>query len=378
MIKMKKSYRKLFIFQIIIFFFLFINSFLFNFLSNYILIIFLLISLSLFKFLFGIEKDNHRYTKDIIFDISIFLAIFFILYYLFGLFIGFSEIDNYYSFSGIFKFIIPISLFIIIKEYFRYNMLQKSGESKLLVITTFILFIFLDLTNILYYNDLSDIKELFLVVAVNFIPTICNNILCTYLVYKVGYKPNILYLLIMNLYLYLVPIVPACNQYLLSVINFLLPLCLLFKLNKSFDKIKDEVISRNYNKKGIVGIGISTAIIIILVYFTSGYFHYYAIAIGSNSMKNAISKGDVVVIEKLDKKYSSLKKGDILAYKYNGVVVVHRLDEIIKQDGEYYFYTKGDANSKRDNYVIYEDMVIGTVQVKLPFIGYPTVWFSEL
>ena len=64
--------------------------------------------------------------------------------------------------------------------------------------------------------------------------------------------------------------------------------------------------------------------------------------------------------------------------KYNDVVVVHRIDEIIKQDGEYYFYTKGDANSKRDNYVIYEEMIVGTVQLKLPCIGYPTVWFSEL
>lgn len=378
MINMKKSYKNLLIFQSIIFFFLFINSFLFNFLSNYILIFFLLLSLSIFKFLFGFEKDNHRYTKDIIFDISIFLLIFFILYYLFGIFIGFSKMDNYYSFSGIFKFIIPISLFIIIKEYFRYNMLKKSEGNKLLIIVSFILFIFLDLTNILYYSDLSSAKELFLVVAVNFIPIVCNNILCNYLVYKVGYKPNILYLLVINLYLYLVPIVPACNQYLLSVINFLLPLGLLYRLKSSFSKVKDEVISRDYNKKGIIGIGISTIVIIILVYFTCGYFHYYAIAIGSNSMKNAISKGDVVVIEKLDKKYSLLKEGDILVYKYNGVVVVHRLDEIIKQDGEYYFYTKGDANSKRDNYVIYEKMVIGTVKLKIPFIGYPTVWFSEL
>ena len=50
----------------------------------------------------------------------------------------------------------------------------------------------------------------------------------------------------------------------------------------------------------------------------------------------------------------------------------------IKVDGETIFYTKGDANHDIDNYKITEDMIIGTVNVKIPYIGYPTVWLNEL
>ena len=42
------------------------------------------------------------------------------------------------------------------------------------------------------------------------------------------------------------------------------------------------------------------------------------------------------------------------------------------------YYTKGDANEQIDGYKITMDMVIGTVNFKIPYIGYPTVWVNEL
>ena len=47
-------------------------------------------------------------------------------------------------------------------------------------------------------------------------------------------------------------------------------------------------------------------------------------------------------------------------------------------DNEPIFYTKGDANHDIDNYKITKDMIIGIVNVKIPYIGYPTVWVNEL
>ena len=50
-------------------------------------------------------------------------------------------------------------------------------------------------------------------------------------------------------------------------------------------------------------------ITIILVYLTSGYFHFWAIAVASGSMSPKIEKGDVVIIEKLDEgEEKNLKK----------------------------------------------------------------------
>ena len=87
-----------------------------------------------------------------------------------------------------------------------------------------------------------------------------------------------------------------------------------------------------------------------------------------------IYKGDVVIV---DKYFKDIKQGDILAYNYDNKVVVHRVYKIINTNGEYYIYTKGDANQDYDKYKITQDMFVGIVKAKLPLIGYPTVLLNE-
>ena len=374
---MKKSHKKLIIFEIILFFILLLNSFVWNILNGYIQIIFLILVIKIFKKIFGLEKDKHRYIKDIIYEISIVLLIFFMLYYLFGIVIGFVKTNNYYNLYGIFKFIIPTIIIIILKEYLRYNVLSKSEGNNLLIVLSCIIFIFLDITNTIYYNEFLSRYNIFIFIALTLLPAFSNNVICTYFVYKVGFKPNIFYLLIMNLYAYLLPIIPNCNEFLYSIIQFLLPFIFGYRVYCFFEKAQDKQISREYNKKNITSFIIPSIIIMALVYFTSGYFHYYAVAIASGSMTPNINKGDIVIIEKIANK-TEIKEGTVIAYKYNGVIVVHRVIKILKENENYYFYTQGDANKKQDNYVVKEDMIIGTVNLKLPYIGYPTVWLNEL
>lgn len=375
---MKRGYKKLLIFQLIMFFILILNSFIHNILGNYTTIVFLILTIIIFKLFFGIEKDRHRFTKDIIFDVIIFLLIFFLIYYLSGLIIGFARTDNYYTLNGIKTFIIPIIITIILKEFLRYQVIMKSEGNKILMILSCILFIFLDVTNPIFYNGFSSKYDTFIFFALTLLPAISTNIVCSYLTFKVGYKPNILYLLVMNLYQYLLPLVPNPNEYIASIIRFLLPILLGYKLSGFFNLTADQEVDRNYNKTSAWSLIIPTVLVTILVYFTSGYFHYYAVAIASGSMEKAISKGDIVVIEKIDKQYDKLEKGQVIAYTYHGVLVVHRIVNIIEEKGEYYVYTKGDANAKEDNYVVEQDTIMGTVEFVIPYLGLPTVWLNEM
>ena len=67
---MKKSYLKLIIFDILLLVFLILSSFILNILRNYYYMdIFLIGLLIAFKFIFGFEKDRHRFVKDIIINI---------------------------------------------------------------------------------------------------------------------------------------------------------------------------------------------------------------------------------------------------------------------------------------------------------------------
>ena len=117
---MKKSHIRLLVFNVsLIIFFLFINFFV-QYLNYINWTFFLLALLVFFKFVFGIERDHHRYVKDIVVNILIILLSFFIVYYLLGLIIGFVRTTNYYSVDGIFKMIIPFIATCILKEFLRY------------------------------------------------------------------------------------------------------------------------------------------------------------------------------------------------------------------------------------------------------------------
>ena len=309
----------------------------------------------------------------------IFLITSFLVYYLFGIIIGFYKIDNYFNLYGFKTFILPLVLSIVLKEYLRYQVLTKSEESKLFIINAVIIFILVDITNAIYYGTFATGYSLFMFIALTLLPSVSSNIAASYISLKVGYKPNIVWLLVTKLYVYFIPIVPNPNEYILSVIRFVFPLLIAHRIYMLFAKVKDEEISRDYNKskKGIALI-IPTILVVIIVYLTSGYFRYYAIAIASGSMYPQIKRGDVVIIEKISDDYNKLEIGNVIAFKYNDVIVVHRVVNIISEKDEYYFYTKGDANNNDDNFAISEDMIIGIVNYKVPYIGLPTVWLNEL
>ena len=375
---MKRGYKKLLVFQIVIILILLLNSFVLSILTDYKMLAFVLILLVLFKILFGFEKDRHRYLKDIILDELIFLLIFFLLFYLSGLILSFARTGNYYTVKSMLTYVLPLILNIIVKEYFRYEMLQKSEGSKLLICISVILFILFDITNPIYYGRFNSNYQIFVFLALTVLPAISENIALTYINIKVGYKPGIIYILAIKLYQILLPIIPNPNEYIVSVIRLVLPCIFCYRVYIFFKKDADERIDRDYNKRRLGSLIIPTLIVIFLVYITSGYFHYHAVAIASGSMIPNINKGDVVVIEKLDGKFDNLKVGQVVAYKYGNIIIVHRLVDIVKVEDEYYFYTKGDANTDIDNYPIRESMMIGIVNIRVPYVGLPTVWLNEL
>jgi len=373
---MKKGYQRLLIFEFILFVFLFLNSFVWNILDKNI--IFLLILIVIFKFVFGVEKDRHRYVKDVIFDIVIVLLVSFLLYYLFGILIGFYRIDNYYNWYGLRTFILPTIFSIILKEYLRYQLLSKSEGNNLLIVTTVILFLFIDISTAIYYGKFSNSYDIFMFFALTFLPRLSNNITCSYITIKLGYKPNIVWLLFVELYIYFIPIVPNPNEYMLSIIRFVFPLIILWRVYSLFEKIKDSEIIRDYNKNNKFILIFPTLLVILLVYITSGYFKYYAVAIGSGSMVPAINRGDIVIIEKIESDYGVIGNNEIIAFFHDNVMFIHRVVNIIEKENKYYFYTKGDANEIMDNFSVHEEDIVGVIRFKIPYIGLPTVWLSEL
>ena len=375
---MKKSYIKLIIFMSFFSLLFIFNGFVYTFLSQIKLDILLFVLLIIAYILFGFEKDRHRYIKDIILELIIVLITFFLIYYLFGIIIGFAKVSNYYNINSILNIIIPIIIYIILSEILRYQLLIKSSESKYLIYLVCLFFIIMDTSIATSLVNIKELKDTFLLISLTILPSISKNILCTYLSLNFGYKPCLLYVLVISLYSYLLPLVPNPNEYVYSLIFLILPLWILFHIRKwtSKDKVNNIVIGRfDFKRVNLVYYIPLIIITFILVYFISGYFRYYAVAIASGSMEPVLSRGDVVVV---DQEYKSINVGDILAYNYDGKVVVHRIYKIIDTNKEYYIYTKGDANNSYDKYKISKNMLIGIVKFKIPLIGYPTVLLNEI
>ncbi len=375
---MKTSYKKLIVFDIILAIILLLNSLILNILGNYLYLdIFLVLLLIIFKFLFGFEKDRHRYIKDIMLNILIIYLVSFIVYYIFGIFIGFVRTTNYFTWFGIKTFIIPYILMIVFKEYLRIQMLNKTEESKILTIITCILFIMIDIANRFTSSSIATSYNTFIFLALTILPIISNNIVSTYIAKKVGHKPNIMWLLVAGLYNVLLPIIPASGLYIESLIRFLFPFILMYNVYAFFEKRAKNIPISYLKKRNYIEIPALALFVFILAYFVSGFFRYYAVAVATGSMRPNIQVGDIAIVDQhID--YKKLEVGEVIAYKYNNVVVVHRLVDIVKVGNEYYFYTKGDANEDRDNYVIYSNTIIGRVNKKIPYIGLPTVWLNEL
>ena len=372
---MKKGYKRLLFFTSIIIIILFINTFV-GFFSKYKIDLFLGILLIIFHKFFVIEKDKHRYIKDVLFEILFFVVLYFILYYLMGLAVGLARTQNYLTFNGLKNFIVPIILYSILRETFRYNMLCKAEGSNICTVTIVILFILMDLSYNTVPTSFASAYDLLKYVALTLLPVISRNISYSYVSRKLGYRPVIIFDLIFSLYPYFIPILPDPSEYIVSIIYLIVPVLFAFRILKFLDYKKDSTLPSDYHKKRFKGILLPIAVTFVMIFFYSGYFRFYAIAIASGSMEPNIHIGDVVIVDQ-EVSRESLEEGDVIAFRHNDVVVVHRIYKKVKLDGKNMFYTKGDANNKIDDFLTEEESIVGKVDTKVPFIGYPTVWLNK-
>ena len=373
---MKRGYIRLLSFLACIIAIILIDTFYFKILSGYSLIIFVILLIGIFHKLFVLEKDNHRYFKDVLFEIFFYTVLYFILFYLLGLLVGLYRTPNYLNVSGFKNFIIPITLFCVFREILRYNLLCKADGNKICIVLVVITILLLDICDDFAFASFKTQYSVLKFVALTLFPSISRNISYSYISKKLGYKPVIIFDLIFSLYPYIIPILPNPSEYLMAMIYLMVPILFVYRLVNFFEKKKDKLFPSNYKKRKAREMILPTIIIMVLVFFYSGYFKLYAIAIASGSMSPSIKRGDIVIVNQkvsVDK----IEVGDVLAYRHDAIIVVHRVVNKIKIGDLYYYYTQGDANNNVDDLVIEEDMIIGTVKYKIPYIGYPTVWFNK-
>lgn len=85
-------------------------------------------------------------------------------------------------------------------------------------------------------------------------------------------------------------------------------------------------------------------------------------------METQISVGDIVVVKEVDT--NDLKKGDIIAFRNNDIVITHRIDDvIIDETGNKKYVTKGDNNNTQDEGYVLPEQVEGVFRFKVARLG---------
>ena len=326
-------------------------------------------------FLIGYVKCRKIVKNDSIQLVIIYTILYLILTYLLGIIIGFSNTPFSFKFLTLLGNVIPFVIYVVFRELTRYMLVYKYKNNKKFIYLIIIIFIFMDVAVTSVPYDFGSFNDIFRFIGVAIFGSSFKNILLSYISVNAGEVPCIVYSLIMEGYIYIVPFVPNLGEYLETMFSIIFPVILLVHLSRVYERNKE------YNKKRIKIKGIwyqipLLLVVLIMMALVSGIFKYKIMAIASDSMRPVFSRGDAVIIENYDGG-AEIKKGDIVAFKHDNKIYVHRIVKIEKYNNVIYYTTKGDNNDAVDNFDTEYSNIVGIVRFYIPLIGYPTVWLSE-
>ncbi len=278
----------------------------------------------------------------------------------------------------IWKYILPFSATIIFSENIRRAVV--CAENKTVGAIAYISLTFVEVA--LFYKNgaLKSFSGAADLAGMIIFPAIASNLLYTFLTARYGALPSILYRILLALYPYLLTVMPATTDILLSAVKIMAPLVLAAFLRALFCKGEVRLYATSKFKSSKI---IARASLCLAGIFAVGYlmlsscaFGYGLIVIATPSMTGAINVGDGVIY----RSYSGevIEEGDIIVFKRDKMSIVHRVVSVEYDGSSLRYYTKGDANEANDASFVTSSDIEGKVLLRVKYIGMPTVLLREL
>lgn len=379
---MKKNKFKVYILELLFIFVLIFTLLAPNIITRNILMYIILIYMIFICLLLKRRKSTSIYKKQVTILMIIFALIYLGVFYLMGLFFGFKKAKITLSIWTVFRFIIPFTIIIISTEIIRKVFLSqdvkirvKSKQIDPSLILTYIAVVLVDLVIYTGVYDLNNLNDFLKGVGFVLFASLSCNLLYNYIAIRYDIKGIIIYRLITTLFIYIIPITPDVYIFFQSFLRMLYPYLIYIVLDRLYSK-NDFIIAYNDKRKEVIGNASLLVIMTLLIMLISCKFQYGILVIGSRSMTGTIDKGDAIIFKKYDGQ--KIYEGQVIIFDYDGIQTVHRVDKITVVNDEIRYYTKGDANKKRDDNYITKDKIYGLVKFKVKYIGHPTLWIREL
>ena len=121
-------------------------------------------------------------------------------------------------------------------------------------------------------------------------------------------------------------------------------------------------------------IGLMIALVVLIWGFKC--LGYEVLVVQSGSMEPVYHVGSLIYVKSVEPE--ELEVGDVITFELgNGVRGTHRIIEILDNNGEISFITKGDANEMEDNKPVVEDAIVGQVKFTIPKLGFFITYIQQ-
>ena len=304
-------------------------------------------------------------------------ALYLMGYYVSALFVGFTKTGYGLKADIIFQLTLPIAGIIVASELLRYVLCAQKNK-----IATCCAYLICLLSDVVVCSNLAGITNFatFMdVVGLTLFPGLLYNLLYNYLSVRYGWKPNLLFRAFTVWAFYLIPYGSAVADSLMAFINLMLPIAIYFFIDALYEKKRRYALQKVSRFSRVVSKALTVVALIIMigtVMLISNHFYYGAYVIATESMTGELNKGDVAVCERYEEQF--IQEGQVIVFEQSNSVIIHRVVDIEIINGNTRYYTKGDANEDRDAGYITQSDILGLVNYKLPFLGYPTIWMRSL
>lgn len=330
----------------------------------------LLLVLAIFTWLYIKKRTASSMNKrEVLMIMGIIGIVYLVAYYLSGVSFGFYKNSHFLDFA----YIVPIAIIIVSSEIIRFVIRSQNDK-----IADVVCYIGCVIAQTLIYGNFYAIISFYLFVdfvSVSLFPAILSNLLYHYLSKRYGMYPNIVYRLITTLYAYVIPFNPAMPDSLFAFANLFVPILIYFFIDSLYEKKRRYALEKK-SKLAPVITGIVVVITAGFVALISNQFKYGTLIIATESMTGEINKGDAIIFEEYTGQ--PVEEGQVIVFERNDSMVVHRVVKIENVDGTVRYTTKGDANEDVDAGYATASDIVGLVNMKLPYVGYPSLWLRSL
>ena len=331
-------------------------------------------------FLFGYRKVDRR---DFMYKEVLIICFTFMMQSIFYLISSKSGYANNYS--SMFKnYVAKKTIFYVfatigLREIVRYMIVnvksRKKYQTVIMQTLLVIMCVFVDLSIATKIYSFTSFTLVYEFIAMFLIPSVSKNILLNYLCKDAGYIVSFSYVLIMDLYIYFLPVTPDLNMLLEAVALLVFPYVVYMTYTKFSARRTLEKKKEKKKESKVVNV-LSTIIFLILVCLVSREFKYSMIGIGSESMTGTVNKGDAVIYRRYEGNENL--KNKVIVFRKNNVMIVHRVIKSYVLEDSMVYQTKGDYNESADNWLVEEEDVIGVVEKRIPLIAWPSVILGEI